>query len=155
MCACASSCNLIHLCLVKYIYKKQLTFLSFLSKAMASRHFINSGMWYITTLPTVRLHYPSLISPLIPLCCHFSLSFLCSTTLRSFSCFSPFLLHNNLFIYIFTPPSYLMASTTVITLKGTARKEIMGRETLRDRGRRSQHKPLFKERQKETEKRHS
>lgn len=48
-----------------------------------------------------------------------------------------------------------MASTTVITLKGTARKEIMGRETLRDRGRRSQHKPLFKERQKETEKRHS
>lgn len=39
--------------------------LSFLSKGTELWHFINSGRWYITTLPTVRSHYLSRFSPLI------------------------------------------------------------------------------------------
>lgn len=87
-----------------FIYEAPVN-LSFLSKAMASRHFINCGGWYITSLPTVRLHY---------LCAFSSHSFfqplllisLCSTALFSIS-------------FFLISPSYLTVSTTVITLKRT------------------------------------
>lgn len=36
--------------------------LSFPSKSIASWHFIKRGRWYITTLPTGGLHYPSAFS---------------------------------------------------------------------------------------------
>lgn len=94
--------------------------LSFLSKAMVLWHFINCGRWYITTLPTVRLHYPSAFFPLFLFPTphsHFS-----SVALRLPSFFSLLVLLSHpptpSFLFQYIPSrSYLYVSTTVITLK--------------------------------------